>query len=994
LDVEFWGDNMGFPFKPEKRIRNGVQMRLIRIILVLFFLVVLSMPVSALQDNFQNHPGDDVSDLWVDSTIPYPGYPGSYFGNYTFNNDCKVLQFSSGASGLYSSCYNRHSEKIGYLSFVIPRSTEVCCAPDFRIRVYDQEGYLLATSVNLNSYLVTSAEYGEYHNHWEFLISGTTMSLYINGTYIGEVMSGITDDVYYFEIQRSDGGLSIDDLFTSGLGIVGSHAHDNPIIHNWDNPTASTEFFNSTYSWRYRAGGGSTYDPCTSLETIYSKTGEVINITTDLNTSTQSGLITYNVSDMFYGDTIEDEKYGVYWQKLKRNSTTVAIDWFMYDYDAADKPAGGTISFDKNSYVVGETAGVSHLISSPDFVNYNYEASVLHIETGSTIESWSIATTSGTHEVDLSSYSTGSYLVLLSSTTKDTGFEYDMDYDTATISEEVRVEGVTYNAETELVLPNVNISFLQGSVWYNTTSNATGCFNLTGMTPEIDTLINASLANYTHNNFTWTPLQNGFYEIDLYLLPSADNLTHNNTTICGLVTSYPVHQAISGATVHLWNGSWNGTDTTNTMGYYIFQNLTNGSYEINASATNYITSEDEAVDTNNGSVEYHYILLHGLYTITVNVKDASDSTTIQSFTGILDDTTTLSTTNGTLIFSNVEYGIHTLEFSSDGYEGSIQNTLVQEDVNLTVYLTPYSDAGTGIQYGATHQVEFIVVDIWGQPLTNISVSARGVQTTVGNQSWFEKIFGINPNVNIYTSSMNGTTDYAGHINFFMVETIKYGMWFNDTNTSTYKEIYPKDDRYVITIGEMPEQKIAYWITDQQNTTHGNITMHYSDYNIPVKTNWVNYSIYYLENDTLVYSHNFTTITQTQNNTSMDLNGSLSYLIKLRVNHDDFGEFTQYITIVFILPDTSRLPAAQGLIDNLEPWQVNLIGMGILTMFALIFGAVSSGIGGLVLAFMCYAFYFFGLLPLVSREAAVVIFPLILIVAVVNLISEQRGVVDA
>jgi len=974
-------------------------MRLIKIALVLICLLFLSVPVSALQDNFQNHPGDDPTDLWVDSS----GAGGSA-GILSYpESDTKVLYIAGKTGVNQGSCYNRYSERTSYISFYIPAVTWGSSVGNqyFWISVYDVNGYLLNTSDDMGGYLIRSLpKPTPNNNHFELIKSGNSIGLYINGTFQEEIMQGVTSDIYFVElITKSDyfNGASviyIEDYFTSDVAVVGARPHDEPVVRNWDNPPASTDEFHSTYTWRHRESGGGTYDPCTSFETIYSKTGEVINITTDLNTSTQSGLITYNASGMFYGATIEDEKYGVYWQKLKRDSTTVAIDWFIYDYDATDKPASGTISFDKNSYVSGETADITHSLPSPDFADYNYEGNLLHIDTGATIETWGITTTSGTQEVDLSTYTAGSYLVLLTSTTKDTGFQYDMDYDTATISEEVRVEGVTYNAENETVLPSVNISFRQGGVWYNTTSNATGHYNLTGMTPEIDTVINASLGNYTHNNFSWTPLQNGFYDIDLYLLPIAANLTHDNTTICGLVTSYPVHQAIPGATVNLWNGSWDDTNTTNSMGYYIFQNLTNGSYSINASATNFITSDDETVDTNNGSVEYHYILLNGIYTITVGLKDISDSTTIQAFSSILDDSTTVSTTNGTLAFTDVLYGIHTLEFIAEGYEGKVQNTLVQEDVNLTVYLTPYSDAGTGVQYGAKHQVEFRVVDIWGQPLTNMSVSARGVQTTVGNQSWFEKIFGINPDTDVYTSSMNGTTDYAGHISFFMIETIKYGMWFNDTNTSTYKEIYPKDDRYIITIGELPQQNVAYWITDEQNTTHGNITVHYSDYNIPVKTNWVNYSIYYLENDTLVYSHNFTTITQTQNNTSIDLNGSLSYLIKLKVNHQDFGEFTQYMTIVFILPGSSRLPAAQGLIDNLEPWQVNIIGMGIITMFALIFGAVSSGIGGLVLAFMCSGFYFFGLLPLVSEEAAVVIFPLIIIVAVVNLISEQRGVVGA
>ena len=415
-------------------------------------------------------------------------------------------------------------------------------------------------------------------------------------------------------------------------------------------------------------------------------------------------------------------------------------------------------------------------------------------------------------------------------------------------------------------------------------------------------------------------------------------------------------------------------------------------FELIASKSGSTTTNIDDIRFYDFSYEIHHVDLDPILALGVIAKDYNEDT-IASFTATLDNTSLNTTSGQELIFTNLSYGMYELGVTADGYYPYQRSVYLDTNTNITAYMSIEIEAGT--YYPPPHYVEFTVVDIWGQPFVNMSVTALAFETTVGELTWFEKLFGYNPEVEVYneTLSMSGTTDHAGHINFFMIETIKYKMWFTEGNTSAYREIYPKDDRYVITIGEIPAQKIAYWITSDQNDTNltGNITINYCDYNDPVKTNWVNFSIYYFDNDTFTYSHNFTTINQTNSNTSSNLNTTYTYMIKLTVNHDDFGEFTQYITVTFIIPERPKLSVVQELVDNLEDWQVTMVGIGLLTMFALIFGAVSSGVGGMVLAFMGYGFYYFGMLPLISRSAAYVIFPLITIMAILNMINEQKEV---
>lgn len=556
-------------------------------------------------------------------------------------------------------------------------------------------------------------------------------------------------------------------------------------------------------------------------------------------------------------------------------------------------------------------------------------------------------------------------------------------------------EGFIYNAMNGTPIDSATASFESPTTTKTGLSNATGYYLAIGIETSTITECNASKSGYSHAPFYFTFPSAQNYNIDFPMMPSA-NATYLNASIAGVVTSLPYNEPIEDAVVQIANASWNDSTLTTSTGYYFFDGLSADTYTLNASkGSSYDASsnEDETIATDEYRV--HSFILNPNLDLTVTVKDLSTSALIQNGSVVVNSITEILS-GGQATFTNLDPGTYEVNAESTGYYPAVVEKYVDDfGETTTIYLTASTgveESGAGAQY-PPHKVEFRVIDIWGLPLTDITVTASGTETTVANQTWWEKWLGINPSVDVYNETMTGTTDSAGHISFLMVETVKYQMTFVNAsqNISATHEIYPKDDRYTITIGEIPSQKLAYWVTSEQNNTDntGNLTLHYIDYNDPVKTNWVNFSVYFLDNDTLAYTHNFTSIIDTNENTTTNLNASYIYKIRCVADHDDFGVFAWFVTVGFIMPDMPKLPVVQDLTDELDDWQVTIIGMFILIVFAFIFGAVSSGVGGMVIAFMSSAFYYFGLLPLISSTAAHVIFPLIIVIAILNLMITQK-----
>ena len=105
-------------------------------------------------------------------------------------------------------------------------------------------------------------------------------------------------------------------------------------------------------------------------------------------------------------------------------------------------------------------------------------------------------------------------------------------------------------------------------------------------------------------------------------------------------------------------------------------------------------------------------------------------------------------------------------------------------MSVTVYLTKqietfkYENQGYGQAY-APHNVRFSVQTMWGSPIEGCNVTAIGYETTAGSFDWFYSIIGwTNTTTPIANSTLQGTTDHLGQINFMMFEPVQYNMVFS------------------------------------------------------------------------------------------------------------------------------------------------------------------------------------------------------------------------
>jgi len=561
-------------------------------LLTSFLLLVIFVHSSyAWYDAFHNHPDNNMSlpeplfgSIWMDN------YKRSYIERIDTDNFVLALKCFD---GYYEVVYatpklNAPTVCSNYWAFRVypfgscPDDNQL---PDYRIRFYNSSGGLIDEG---GSNFLRNL-FNSYHNgdQYELLRSGNTIAVYLNGTYMGDlggVWNEMPCNIEFVAKKRSRGyydqkRLRLDDISTTG-DVISTFPQSWFILRNWDNPDAnglyeedgttrvSTHTFNVRYMWRNVTSYSERNPPCDKIIIKYFTTGEIVNQT---SIPPQSfGKITYNFTEMLFHDDPIEDKYGLYEIDLMRGSDVVAQDFFFFTYVSAQKTSSGTISWEKDSYASGEIARIHTNITNPDFTTYLYKGYVYDIY-GNKKEEWTVASADEWHEVDLNGYDAGVYYAILKIRNKNTGFEWEEAWDTTSVSEEVRIEGVSYDAKSETVLGGVYVNAIQNYEDHNTTTDATtGEYNISGLTVDMEIQMNASKINYTHNNFSFTPLQNGLYEINLYLLPDASHINITPPAVVGIVSEYPLHQALSNATVNIWKDGWNSNTTTNSIGYFEF----------------------------------------------------------------------------------------------------------------------------------------------------------------------------------------------------------------------------------------------------------------------------------------------------------------------------------------------------------------------------------------------------------------------------------------
>ena len=348
--------------------------------------------------------------------------------------------------------------------------------------------------------------------------------------------------------------------------------------------------------------------------------------------------------------------------------------------------------------------------------------------------------------------------------------------------------------------------------------------------------------------------------------------------------------------------------TTNN-GEARFRCLVWGFHGYSISSPGYIgihSPPDMSVDKH--EIKTYYLTPEGgtQHNVTVIAKNSKTGATINSFTASMDTGQEGTTETGSITFYNISEGSRTVSVSSTGYYlTSDWFSLTDDTTRIVSLMSIEEDDGGTIAY--KHLVEFQVVDYWTNPISDVFVEAKGIETTMGSWDWLWSIFGIGNETINESLVMNGTTDDLGGISFEMFETIKYQITFTNAEKGVNETltIYPKDEKYVVVVGTATSTKhiddhVSWNLTAEQvNSTHFKLSLSYIDYLIETSTLKF-FVLNSSENE--IYNKTFTyapwMIFPSEANYMVEKEGGEEYIWGFVAEHETFGEIKDTKVITF------------------------------------------------------------------------------------------------
>lgn len=498
-----------------------------------------------------------------------------------------------------------------------------------------------------------------------------------------------------------------------------------------------------------------------------------------------------------------------------------------------------------------------------------------------------------------------------------------------------------------------------------TTSDASGKYTISpGPVAGYPITISASAAGYenTELNFAEVPRWSSWY-VPLYMFSSSPPeipTDPEKSMLYGYVITQGSQQPIQGASVTL---SGVGSTTTSSTGFYLFNNVTPGTYTISASAP-YHSTVSESVSVG-ASATQHNLALEGTHSLTVTVKDASDLTLVPGTTITLSDSQVATDRNPATF--EVDYGSYIISVAAEGYYPATQPVYVERvgATSATVLMTAIPTPPELPNY-PPHNVKFTVQTLLGTPIPGVTVTAQGIQQTPSTNI-LERLLGLNTSSTpITTELMSGTTDSNGEINFMMIEAVKYriSLYKPDVVNQTF-EIYPKEDTYPIIISTaggplLPDagdalRDIRINVTTSTEGDIGHIHIDYND--TTLKT--TSLTIQVTQQNTTDSSApedviaTYTVANDANVTHTFDLPNykGQSFFVRLEAEHPDFGTVHRDYAVAF---KGVRVPLG-SLPDGLY---IYVAGFGLMLLGG-IFGATSATRGVVVIALAGWLFWGFG-----------------------------------
>lgn len=1011
---------------------------MVKILISILILLTVLVTGQALEDDFNNHPSDDIElggmCEWDAVTAGSPTYIGII--PKTGSAYDKQMRMYSQQNGAYARLTTLEGEPFNYISF--------------SGKMYDVSIWARTTVVLYDSIMVEQMRYDMPHDNadklFEMIRSGNgDVYLYIDGVLEGHMGTSINIPYYImFETYQWDyqgqAYIHLYTITTDGyvLGLADEHSpQDNPYIN-----TASNDKIESSWSVRAQDPYGSWNDTeVYQIITTWIDTGQIVNTTT-LNTSAPFGRVVYNRSSI-----MPSPNYGTYKFELTKDGTVMERNYITFQA-VGDS---GTLAWDKPSYVPYETGTVSYHYSSFDPVNYNYYIKTYDIN-GGLVDTQTLSAVSGDVEVTFDIWSTSSYYSLLVTEAKSSGTAYSLAFDTFDISNEVLATGITYDVTNNVTLNYTGVNFSQSTIWYNTTSDINGSYELTSLSPNNQIVSNASRTNYYHEAFSWTPLTSKAYDVNLYLFPT--NITRYTHAIEGMVTDDMLYQGVGNeATVNIWNSTWSANMTTNWLGYYLFDNLhcdsdpvinetfNSGVYEsivqlANTSlvsgsqvvtttdaVTTYTNVTDYAMDYINGTIQVHSagsmaastdyyinyshyiptdysvnatcdgyedsdnytvtinswsvqnILMKGIYSLNVTAVNAVTGAPLQEF-AVTVDGETKQVLNGTARFSK-NYGLYTVTGSKTDYYSDSTNVMMDRHRDVQLSLTPVDS-----EYYPSHYVEFVVCSIWGKKFPNVVVNVYNSTDTSG------------------TSMLNGTTGTDGAITFRLDQNVRYTLTFigNEITDKTVT-LYPKNERYYILVsyeapeiispGEFEYDNVIVNVTSYDN--NGTIHVSYLDRldNTTALIFYVNQTnLSDIYNQTVIQSYTgFANMADASHIFTLTNYTNQEYIVSVQFTHTNFGERKYDFGVSFgnVMEVLNKI---------FSPFVKGMLAIFMLIFIALLFGSRTAEQGGLIVAVFAAILHGMGWFAYFGRPAvlwlAIALALIMMIAANINKKSKQEG----
>ncbi len=181
-------------------------------------------------------------------------------------------------------------------------------------------------------------------------------------------------------------------------------------------------------------------------------------------------------------------------------------------------------------------------------------------------------------------------------------------------------------------------------------------------------------------------------------------------------------------------------------------------------------------------IQYNYInVTQPTYNLNISVINAA----FQPIPGAIATDEINGGTNYTVNYAGlITYAFHypqtiTLLISANGYSPYTSSDVYSNSTAITVQLSTASSTSTS-QLNLLYpvQVQFQILDSYGNYLSNTSVTCAMLNSVNNNTNWFNTLFGISGSAtSLNSTTLYGTTDSTGTVGFPMIGSAEYQLTF-------------------------------------------------------------------------------------------------------------------------------------------------------------------------------------------------------------------------